>query len=353
MKASGQHRYAAPLLTVALVLAVAVLAFPHDTQIFRALQSFSSRAGKFHVIREFLEMFRPFGQADVILVIAAGMGLCGARRRALQIILALAVMSLLIWPVKVGVGRERPAFKNFQSFPSGDVATAAAFVTPLVGLSAWMAPAAAFVTGGVALERVYYGRHYASDALAGAGFGVLSAVLALAILRRWRWRPKRYWFALMGLSLMVTLLIVSILRSRGVPYLFDVLRVWGPFGAFLISARLIPGLIRKRRMKTGFPPRQTFSGGVGFQMLRVASTAGGFILLVTPWFMPVFGLRLPLVAMGLIALALARSVRRLSRNKRGEAIPAMAIMGLVCVLLSTGLALLPAFLAYRDSVLTF
>ncbi|MEI6787453.1 MAG: phosphatase PAP2 family protein [bacterium] len=342
-----------PLLTVALVLVVAVFVFPHDAQIYRAMQTFSGRAGKFHVIREILEMFRPFGQADVILVIAAGMGLCGARRRALHIMLALAVMSLLIWPVKVGVGRERPAFKNFQSFPSGDVATAAAFVTPLVGLSSWMAPAAAFVTGGVALERVYYGRHYASDALAGAGFGVLSAVMVMAILRRWRWRPKRYWFALAGLSLMATLLIASLLRSRGAPYLFDVLRVWGPFGAFLISARLIPGLIRKRRMKTGLPLRQTSSGGVRFQMLLVASIAGGFMLLVTPWFMSVFGLRLPLMAMGLIALAMARSVWRLNRNKRGEAIPAMVIMSLVCMLLSTGLALIPAFLAYRDSVLTF
>ncbi|MEI6166719.1 MAG: phosphatase PAP2 family protein [bacterium] len=353
MKVPGKHRYAAPLLTVALVLAVAVFAYPHDTQIFRAMQSLSIRAGKFHVIREFLEMFRPFGQADVILVIAAGMGLCGARRRALHIILALAVMSLLIWPVKVGVGRERPAFKNFQSFPSGDVATAAAFVTPLVGLSYWMAPAAVFGTGGVALERVYYGRHYASDALAGAGFGVLSAVIAMAILRRWRWRPKRCWFVLAGLLLMVTPLIASLLRSRGAPYLFDVLRVWGPFGAFLISARLIPGLIRKRRTKTGLPPRPFSSGGVGVQMLLVASIAGGFMLLVTPWFMPVFGLRLPLVTMGLITLAMARSVWRLNRKKRGEAIPAVTLMGLVCALLSTGLALLPAFLAYRDSVLTF
>ncbi len=106
-------------------------------------------------------------------------------------------------------------------------------------------------------------------------------------------------------------------------------------------------------MKTGLPSRQPSSGGVGFQILLVASIAGGFMLLVTPWFMPVFGLRLPLVALGLIALAMARSVWMLSRGKRGEALPVIAIMGLVCALLSTGLALLPAFLAYQDSILTF
>ncbi|MEI6563877.1 MAG: phosphatase PAP2 family protein [bacterium] len=351
MTTSKKNIYAPYLLVTVLALAIATLVYPHDASIFRALQSFSSWAGKFHLIREILELFRPFGQGDVILLIAAGIGLCGARRRALHIMLALAVMAILIWPIKIGVGRERPAFKNFQSFPSGDAATATAFVTPLASLSPWMLPAAALVTGGVAMERMYYGRHYASDVLTGAGLGVLSGAIAMAILRRWRWRPPRSWFAMAGL-LIVSVALISLLRTRGAPYLLNVLRIWGPLGAFLILTRLIPVWARKRRAFTQLPRQALSAGTTGTRWALITCITGNCVLILTPWFMPIFGLRIPLAVIGLISLFMGHTLLRL-RRKCPEAITAIALAGATCVVLSAWISLLPAIHAYRASALTF
>jgi membrane-associated phospholipid phosphatase len=340
-------------LVIAALALGAVLIHPYDTGIFHYFRSFASRAGKYHLIREVLEMFRPLGQGDVILMIAFGLGLCGARRHALHIIIGLAVMAILITPVKIGVGRERPAFKNFQSFPSGDVATVAVFVTPFACLAPWSVPAAVLVTGGVALERVYYGRHYASDALAGAGFGVLSAALALAVLQRWRWRPKRHWCALAGLLLVTITAIASFLRPGGAFYLLDVLRVWGPLGMFLILARLVPTWVRKHRTNSGLIPQKMARGGVGSRLLRAAGLMGGCVLVVVPWFMPVFGLRIPLVVMGLLALFTAHVIGRLKQRNHPESILIMTVFGFGCAILSLALSLIPAIHAYRNAILTF
>ena len=344
MSVSKKYVYAPYLLVAVVLLAAAVVIYPHDVSVFHALQAFSNRVGKFHLIREILEMFRPFGQGDVVLMMAVGLGICGARRRALHIVMALAVMSILIWPVKIGVGRERPAFKNFQSFPSGDAATAAAFVTPLVSLSPWMLPAAVLVTGGVCMERAYYGRHYASDVLAGAAFGVLSGAIALVILRRWRWVPPRRWFAAAG-ALILILAMTTLFRARGASYLLDVLRVWGPLGVFLILARLIPVWKRKHRTSS--------SAGFGYRLWLATGAMAGGVIAVVPWFLPIFGLRIPLVAMGLIILAMARTLRRLSCRKCPEAIIAVTMAGVACLLLAIGTALLPAITAFRASVQTF
>lgn len=343
MTVSLKHAYAPYLLATAALLAAAVLIYPHDGSIFHALRSFSQKAGKFHLIREILEMFRPFGQGDVILMIAVGIGLCGTRRRALHIVIALAVMSVLVWPIKIGVGRERPAFNNFQSFPSGDAATAAAFVTPLAVLSPWIAPAGVLITGGVATERAYYGRHYASDVLAGAGLGVLAGAIALAILRRWRWQPDRRLFALFGFVILIPAL-GGLLFPRGSPYLLTVLRTWCPLGAFLMLTRLVPVWIRKHRTSVG----QTCP----WLIIIPSATVGG-VLLFTPWFMPLFGLRTSLVAMGLIALFMARTLWLMHQLKRHEAIPATIFAGLTCLILTFGLSLLPALHAFRASILTF
>ena len=347
-----QYVYLPYLLVTAAAFASALLLYPHDTSIFLTLQSFSRRAGKLHLVREILEMFRPFGQGDVILLIAVGIGLSGSRRRALHIMLALAVMAMLIWPVKIGVGRERPAFKNFQSFPSGDAGTAAAFVTPLAGSAPWMIPVGVLITGGVATERAYYGRHYASDVVTGAGFGVLAGAMALAILRRWRWCPKRRWFAVAGI-LIVAGALTALLRPKGSPYLINVLCVWGPLGSFLILSRLIPAWRRKRNSPA---PRQRPPSSPDRIWLRLApavAVTGGCALVLVPWGLPIFGLRIPLVAMGVTAIALAHALRRLRQCKRVDSIPAVMAAGLACLTLSIGTSLIPAILAYKNSSLTF
>ena len=246
MTAPTKHVYAPYLLAAAFLLAAAVAVYPSDTAIYLTLRTFSHRVGKIHIVQEVLNLFRPFGKGDVALLIIAGLGVAGMRRQATHILLALFVMMILILPFKVGVGRERPGFKNTQSFPSGDAATAAAFCVPLMTTSPWTTPLAVAIQGGVAAGRVYDGRHYPSDALAGLAFGLISSAIALGIQRRWPWKPPRRWFLAAG-GLVIAFSILNLSWARATPFVLDFLRVWGPPGLFLLVARLLPAWLGRQR----------------------------------------------------------------------------------------------------------
>lgn len=245
MKTCGKMRYAPYLLGAVLLLVAALLIYPHDQAIYQTLRTFSHRVGKIHIVQEILNLVRPFGKGDVILLIVAALGLVGSRRKALHILVALGMVALLVTPLKEVVGRQRPAFTNAHSFPSGDAATAAAFCAPLLTASPWTAPLAVAITGGVATGRVYDGRHFPSDALTGAALGLVASAIALAILRRWRWRPPRHWFLTAGL-LIIGFSILNLSWARATPFVLDFLRIWGPLGLFLMLARLLPVWQRKQ-----------------------------------------------------------------------------------------------------------
>jgi len=242
---STQHRYRTYLLAAALCLAAGAAVFPFDYDLYQIFRTFSHRVGKVHRVQEILDFFRPFGKGDVILLIIAGLGIAGARRKAMHILLALLVLTVLIWPVKVGVGRERPGFVNKHSFPSGDAATAAAFCVPLLTASPWTAPLAVAITGGVAAGRVYDGRHFPSDVLVGVAFGLVASSIALAILRRRPLKPPRRWFFIAGL-LIVIFSILNLSWARATPFVLEFIGVWGPLGLFLLIARRLPAWLRKQ-----------------------------------------------------------------------------------------------------------
>ncbi len=246
MKPPVKSLYAPYLLAAALLLAVAALIFPFDSAIYLTLRTFSHRVGKIHIVQELLNLVRPFGKGDVILLIIAALGMAGARRKAMHILLALGVVAILVTPLKAIVGRERPAFTNDESFPSGDAATAAAFCVPLLTASPWTAPLAAVITGGVITGRIYDGRHFPSDALTGAALGLVASAIALAILRRWRWRPPRRWFFIAGI-LIIAFAVINLSWARATPFVLDFLRIWGPPGVFLLIARLLPVWQRKQK----------------------------------------------------------------------------------------------------------
>lgn len=244
MTAPSKHYYAPTLLLAAFFLAAAVAIYPYDYVISDSIRAFSRNVGKTHIFQEVLNLFRPFGKGDVVLVIVAGLGLCAARKRATHIIIALLVMTVLIYPFKWGVGRERPGYKNTHSFPSGDSATAAAFCMPLITASPWGAPIAIVLNAGVATGRVYDGRHYPSDVLAGIAFGIIGSAIAGGILRRRPWKLRRPWFAIIG-GLIILFSVINLSWARATPFVLDFLRVWGPLGAFLILARRLPPWLRK------------------------------------------------------------------------------------------------------------
>ena len=91
---------------------------------------------------DLLRVIRPFGKGKVIIVLALFVGACGLKRRAIEILVALAVVGLLVFPTKKIVGRTRPSGANNDSFPSGDTASTAAAVVPLIAHSAKFIPVA-------------------------------------------------------------------------------------------------------------------------------------------------------------------------------------------------------------------
>lgn len=270
MKQPVKSIYAPYLLAAVILLATAYFIYPYDAGIYQVLRTFSHRVGKIHIVQEILNLVRPFGKGDVVLLVVAGLGIVGLRRRATHVILALLVMTVLIWPFKLGVGRERPGFTNTHSFPSGDAATAAAFCVPLMTGSPWTAPLAVVITGGVATGRVYDGRHYPSDVLAGVAFGLIASAIALAILRRKPWKPSRRSFFYAAL-IIITFSVLNLSWARATPFVVDFVRVWGPLGLFLLIARLLPGIQRKQR--------RTFN--IEHSMFNVRSSIFLFSLLFT------------------------------------------------------------------------
>lgn len=93
-----------------------------------------------------------------------------------DIVRAQIVSQTLVQALKVTVRRDRPDHSNSMSFPSGHAASAFATATVLHRYYGWKVGAPAYALGGyVALARMSWNRHHASDVVMGAGFGIASA----------------------------------------------------------------------------------------------------------------------------------------------------------------------------------
>ncbi len=225
------------LLAAAALFVLAAIVMPFDETVAIGVRAFSHAVGQRHVMQEALTLVRPFGKADVIILLALGLGCLGCRRRALQILLALALVSLMVWPFKLATSRERPNLSDSNSFPSGDVATVAALCAPLAQASPWAGAAVALGTAGVAAGRIYDGRHYPGDTLAGAAFGLIAGAVAIGLCARLRRLPRRRWFAAAGMALIV-IQTARLPWARTLPFLYSFLWVWGPLVALVITSRL-------------------------------------------------------------------------------------------------------------------
>lgn len=123
----------------------------------------------------------------VPIVAVYGLNICGLKGNhgyrdltnisAASYILAVAMMYSLKYTTNI----ERPNHANFQSFPSGhtiNAFTGAEILRreykeyPAVGITGYV------VATGVGFMRAYNNKHWASDILAGAGIGILSASIA-------------------------------------------------------------------------------------------------------------------------------------------------------------------------------
>ena len=89
---------------------------------------------------------------------------------------AQVVSQVMVQALKVTVHRDRPDHSNSMSFPSGHAASAFATATVLQRYYGWKAGVPAYaVSSYVALARMSWNRHHASDVVMGAGFGIAAA----------------------------------------------------------------------------------------------------------------------------------------------------------------------------------
>jgi membrane-associated phospholipid phosphatase len=93
-----------------------------------------------------------------------------------DIVRAQVVSQVMVQALKYTVRRDRPDHSNDKSFPSGHSASAFATATVLNRYYGWKIGAPAFALGSyVALARMSWNRHHASDVVMGAGFGIAAA----------------------------------------------------------------------------------------------------------------------------------------------------------------------------------
>jgi membrane-associated phospholipid phosphatase len=93
-----------------------------------------------------------------------------------DIVRAQIVSQSIAQVVKFTVQRERPDASNSQSFPSGHAASAFATAGVLQRHYGWKLGVPSYAFGSyVALARMAWNRHHASDVVMGAGLGIASA----------------------------------------------------------------------------------------------------------------------------------------------------------------------------------
>lgn len=208
--ARSPSRYAA---AIALCVAAGAASLAFDVPLAEAMV----RGKVLRPLHDVLAAFEPFGQPTAVLVVAAAIAVCDARRRvAMPRLIAAALGSGLAADlVKLLVARTRPhhfdligsvfeTFRGFapgaagsalQSCPSAHTATAVGFALALTSLFPAGRPLFVSLAALVALQRIEGGAHYLSDTCWGAAVGstVCLAVFHPALWGRWFDRKEAEW----------------------------------------------------------------------------------------------------------------------------------------------------------------
>jgi len=176
----GRRAVVVDVAVVALLLVAALIVHRWDMLIS---DTFSQLTFHRHFFGRVLQLL---GKVDVIgfCIIFVAWAL-GDRLLLWRFTLSMTSAAIIVWVLKISVGRHRPNRMGMPvSFPSGDAAVAfvwAAMVSahyPVIALPAFAVAAA------VAVLRVTGGYHYPSDILVGAAIGYAAGRYAAASMHR-------------------------------------------------------------------------------------------------------------------------------------------------------------------------
>lgn len=137
----------------------------------------------------FTDYVKPLGNGFLILPVSVGLGTIGYYSKDARLfkssytsVESILTTSIITGALKITIGRKRPCktnnpfiFKpfnmssNYQSFPSGDVSTAWAFITPYAIY--YHQPLLYLIPLSVSVERIYNNDHWTSDTLIGTAIG--------------------------------------------------------------------------------------------------------------------------------------------------------------------------------------
>ena len=266
------------VIAAALLFLLAWLAFPYDKLISDWFRAWEIKLGGQHALQEFLQMMRPLGKSDVLMLGALLLGIAGFRRWPVQIAAALIFVTIVVSPVKLIVGRERPGIRNNQSFPSGDTASITAVCVPLVYSHPALLPVAIGAVVTVAGGRVFDGKHYPSDVLAGAACGLLAGAVALRLAGFFAlFRPRRSWMIAAALIVLAGQAFMWMILYRTAPGVFSFMRAWGPGIVMVLAGLFIPVILRRNRGRL-----QTMMAGAGRRTMMVV------IMLAMAWVLLAF-----------------------------------------------------------------
>jgi 4-amino-4-deoxy-L-arabinose transferase-like glycosyltransferase len=103
----------------------------------------------------------------------------------------------------------------------------------------------------------------------------------------------------------------------------------------------------QRAMREGPAGNRTLAARTGLGLFLLVGLILGLGLIGVPWFLPVFGVRIPATGMGVVFLAMIFLAWRHYRRARHRTVAGILIAGMMTVFLSAALFLLPAIESYK------